>query len=420
MTTLDWDDVDDKLTTPAFFATGQHHELFRKMRAAEPVHWTVGKSVRPYWSLTRYADCVRVLEDAPTFSSEHGGIMLPTAEYPSPEQRHAMGYGSIPTHTDPPRHLMLRQPFNKHWSVPAVARMRDKVARCVDEILAEVSPRGECDLVDDVAAQLPARLVCELMGVPQEDREKIRYYCSAFMGAQDPHYQIDGSEVKTQQVMMKNVFDYMFNLAVERREKPADDFTSVAAQLQVQGEKLNDRDLGWWTFSFVAAGLETTRNALSVGLYELMRHPDQWERLRADPALAPLAAEEIVRWVNPSKYKWRIATTDVEVGDKLIRKGDWVVCWLASANRDEEVFADGQVLDVGRNPNPHLAYSIGEHSCIGRHLARLEMQTMLNAIMRAMPDMRIVSDPEWLISNNHTAFKKLRVAYTPSTAPAAH
>ena len=163
---LDWAEVDDKLTTPAFFATGKHHDLFREMRAAEPIHWTVGKSPRPYWSLTRYADCVRVLEDAATFSSEHGGIMLPTAEYPSPEQRHAMGYGSIPTHTDPPRHLMLRQPFNKYWSAPAIARMRDKVAGCVDAILAEVGPRGECDLVEDLAAQLPARLVCELMGVP--------------------------------------------------------------------------------------------------------------------------------------------------------------------------------------------------------------------------------------------------------------
>ena len=150
-----------------------------------------------------------------------------------------------------------------------------------------------------------------------------------------------------------------------------------------------------------------------------MKFRDQWERLRADPALAPLAAEEIVRWCNPSKYKWRIATADCQVGDKLIRKGDWVVCWLASANRDEEVFADGHVFDVGRNPNPHLAYSIGEHSCIGRHLARLEMQTMLNAIMRAIPDMRVAEEPEWLISSNHTAFKRLRVSYTPSAPQAA-
>lgn len=418
MAGLDWRDVDNKLTTPSFFTTGQHHDLFRLMRAAEPVHWTVGKSPRPYWSVTRHVDCRRVLEDAATFSSEHGGIMPATAHYPSPEQRHVMGYGSNPTMTDPPRHLTMRRPFNKYWAAPMIGRMRDKVAACVHAIMAEVAGRGECDLVEDIAAQLPARFVCELMGVPEAERDDVRYYCAAFMGAQDPTFQIDGDEAKTQQVMLGKLFDYMLALAIKRRDAPRDDFTSIAAQLEVDGGKLDDRDLGWWTFSFVAAGLETTRNALSVGLYELMRHPDQWARLRADPSLAPLAAEEIVRWINPSKYKWRVAKADCGLADKLVRKGDWVVCWLASANRDEAVFADSQTLDVGRDPNPHLAFGAGEHSCIGRHLARLEMQTMLNAVMRLMPDMRILEEPEWLVSTNHTAFKRLRVGYS-STALAA-
>lgn len=409
-----WSAIDEKLTTPAFFATGEHHALFRELRAADPVHWTEGTgAARPFWSITRHADCVRILEDAATFSSEHGGIMPPTADYPTPEQRHATGYGALPTHIDPPLHLKIRQPFNKHWSVPAIARMKAKVQACVDAIMAEVLPRGECDLVEDVAAQLPARLVCEMMGVPMEDRPAIRHYCAAFMGAQDPHYQIDGDERKTQAVMMKSLFDYMLALAVERRNDPRDDFTSIAAALQVDGERLDDRLLGWWCFGFVAAGLETTRNALSVGLYELIRRPDQAARLRADPALLPLAAEEIVRWVNPSKYKWRVATRDVEIGGKSIRAGEWVVCWLASANRDEAVFPDGDSFDVGRTPNPHLAYSIGEHSCIGRHLARLEIQTMVAAVLRHMPDMEIAGECKWLVSNNHTGFKTLPVRFTP-------
>ena len=415
---LDWDDVDEKLTTPAFFATGQHHALFQRMREEEPVHWTVGKSPRPFWSLTRHADCMRVLEDAETFSSEHGGIMPPSAQYPSPDERYVMGYGSNPTMTDPPRHLTMRRPFNKHWAAPPIGRLRGKVEDCVAAILGEVGPRGECDLVDDVAAQLPARLVCEMMGVPEEDREDVRYWCAAFMGAQDPTYQIEGDEAKTQRIMMKNLFDYVLQLALKRREQPADDFTSLVAQMEVDGQKLDDRDLGWWTFSFVAAGLETTRNALAVGLYELMHHPDQWERLRTHPELAPLAAEEIVRWCNPSKYKWRVATGDCEIGGKLIRKADWVVCWLASANRDDEVFANAQTFDIARDPNPHMAFGAGEHSCIGRHLARLEMATMLREIMRLMPDMRVSGEAEWLISSNHTAFKHLPVSFSPVGATA--
>lgn len=411
-------DVDDKLTNPEFFATGEHHALFARLRAEDPVHWTTGSSPRPFWSVTRYADCVRVLEDAETFSSEHGGIMLATAEYPSEEERHALGYGANPTATDPPRHLQIRRPFNKHWAAPMIARLRSQVESCLDSILTEVLPRGECDLVEDVAAQLPARLVCEMMGVPEADRPAIRHYCAAFLSPNHPEFQIDGDIVTTERVMMRKIFEYMSGLALDRRANPTDDFTSIAGTLRVEGELLSERDLGWWTFSFVAAGLESTRNAIAVGLYELMRHPEQADRLRADPALAPLAAEEIVRWITPSKYKWRIATRDTEIGDRAIREGDWVVSWLVSANRDESIFADGDRFDIGRSPNPHLAYSTGEHSCIGRHLARLEIQLALNAVMRNMPDLRIAGDYEWLHSTNHTALKSLPVAFTARTLSA--
>ena len=411
---IDLAEIDHKLTTPAFFATGGHHELFRQLRAIDPVHWTVGHAAKPYWSLTRHADCVRVLEDAETFSSDLGGVMPSTAREPTPEERHRGGYGSIPTHTDPPRHLTIRRPFNKHFAAPVMARMRQTIQDCVDSIIAEVLPRGECDLVEDMAAQLPARLVCEMMGVPVEDRSRIRHYCAAYMGAQDPAYQIDGSEEKTMRLMQQSLFDYMFKLAMERREEPADDMTSLVGNIEVDGAKLSERDVGWWCFSFVAAGLETTRNALSCGFLELLRNPSQAERLRGDASLAPLAAEEIVRWVSPSKHKLRIATRDCELAGTPIRKGDWVVNWVVSANRDEAIFEKADSFDVGRNPNPHLAYSVGEHSCIGRHLARLEIQLMISTVLARMPDMRIAGDYEWLVSNNSTGLKNLPVRYTPS------
>ena len=408
-----WQAIDDQLTTPAFFATGRHHEVFRLMREEDPIHWTVGKAVRPFWSLTRHADCKLMFEDAQTFSSEHGGIMPATAEYPLASEREALGYGANPTMTDPPRHLMMRQPFNKHWSAPAVARFRDAIQRHVDEIIAEILPRGACDLVEDLAAELPARLVCDLMGVPEADRRWIRNSLAAYMGAQDPQYQIEGSELKTQRTLLRQLFDYAFGLALDRRNSPAEDFTSIAATLRVNDAPMPDRDLAWWVFSFIAAGLETTRDALAVGIFELMRHPEQAERLRADPSLAPLAAEEIVRWVNPSKYKWRVVTRDVAFGNRLFRKGDWVVAWIAAANRDDAVFPHAQTLDIGRNPNPHLAFGAGEHSCIGRHLARLEIQLMLTTALRELRDLRPAGPGEWLASSNHTSFKRLPVAFTP-------
>lgn len=416
----DWRELDENLTTSAYYATGRFHEDFHRLRHEDPVHWTEGNAVKPFWSITRHEDCVTVLDDPHSFSSEYGGIMPLTAEEPTPEQRKALGFGSLPTFLDPPVHLTLRQPFNKHFAAPAMARMRNGIQAVIDDLLATVLPRGECDIVADLVGPLPALLVCQMMGVPREDWDKIRYYCEAFMGAQDPAFQIDGDKLKTQRFMLQAIFEYMFDLAMKRRENPTDDLTSLVGNIKLaNGEGLDERDVGWWCFSFVVAGLETTRGALSAGFLGLIQQPEQADRLRADPALAPTAAEEIVRWVCPSKQKFRIATRDYELGGKTIRKGDWVVPWLVSANRDETVFANPHMIDVGRSPNPHLAFGSGTHSCLGRHLARLEIQLMLRAVLERMPDMEVAGDYAWLQSDNSTGLTTLPVRFTPQRSLAA-
>ncbi len=412
---MDWTEVDAKLTRAPFFAFGEDHALFEELRRDDPVHWTQG-GVRPFWSVTRHADIVAVLKDAETFSSDLGGLIPLSAAPPTPEQRHAGGYGSIPTHTDPPRHLAVRRPFNKHFAAAAVSRMRDTVQACVDDIIDQVAPRGRCDLVEDVAARLPARLVCEMMGVPAADHAIIQHHCAAFMGAQDPAYQIDGDASKTQRFHMAAIHDYMSALANQRQSDPRDDFTGVIGSMEVDGAPLDARDMGWWAFAIVVAGLETTRDALSVGMRELMRSPEQAERLRADPALASSAAEEFVRWSNPSKHKFRLATRDVEFGGKRIAEGDWVMCWLVSANRDERVFDDPYAFDIARKPNPHVGYGVGEHSCLGRHLARLEIELMLVALLERLPDLAVDGDERWLMCNNHTALVSLPVRFSVPTA----
>jgi cytochrome P450 len=415
-----WQEMDDNLTTSSYYATGKFHDDFRRLRHEDPVHWTEGNAVRPFWSITRHADCAAVLDDPHAFSSEYGGIMPLTAEEPTPEQRHALGFGSLPTFLDPPRHLTIRQPFNKHFSIPAIARMRGGIQAVVDSLVNAVLPRGECDVVKDLVGPLPALLVCQMMGVPREDWDEVRRLCEAFMGAQDPSLQIDGDKLKTQRVMIQTLFQYMFDLAMQRRQQPTDDFTSLIGNMVLaDGEPLSERDVGWWCFSLVVAGLETTRGALSAGFLGLIQQPDQAARLRADPALAPSAAEEIVRWVCPSKQKFRIAARDYELGGKTIRKGDWVVPWLVSANRDETVFENPEKIDVGRSPNPHLAFGSGTHSCLGRHLARLEMQLMLRAVVERMPDMEVSGSYSWLESDNSSGLTALPVRFTPQRSLAA-
>lgn len=412
MASISYASVDADLTTSEFFTSPGFHETFKRLRLEDPVHWTTGSAPKPFWSVTRHADCQAVLEDPHGFSSEFGGIMPLTAEEPSPAQRHALGFDGLPTFLDPPRHGQIRQPFNKHFSVPAIARLKSGVQAAVDQLVDAVLPLGGCDLVPEVLGPLPASLVCRMMGIPERDWSDVRRYCEAFMGAQDPALQVDSDKLKTQRLMQMSLFSFLESLALERRRQPSDDMTSLVANMRTaDGELLSERDVAWWCFGLVVAGLETTRGALSVGLMGLIETPGQIERLRADPALYPLAAEEVVRWVTPSKQKFRIATRDHELGGKLIRKGDWVVAWLVSANRDEDIFEQPGLLDVARSPNPHLSFGAGPHSCLGRHLARLEIQLTLQAIAERMDGLRIDGEVRWLASDNSTALTSLPVTF---------
>lgn len=410
------EDIDRTLTDPAFFASGAHHELFRQLRHENPVHWTEGQAPRPFWSISRHEDCVAILKDPYRFSSRLGGLIPLSADEPTGAQWDAGGYGAIPTHTDPPRHMTIRRPFNKHFSAVAIAQLQDNVRKCVDDIMNQITPRGECDLVEHVAAQLPARIICEMMGVPEWDRAMVMRCCNAFLGAQDPEYQIGGNALLTQKTNMQALFDYMFELAMRRRAEPVNDFTSVIGTMEIDGQLLSERDVGWWCFSVVAAELETTRDTVAGGMLEFLQNSAEADRLRRQPELMNLTVDEIVRWVNPALHKFRIATCDVEIGGRTIREGDWVMCWLVSANRDEAVFDHPFRFDIGRKPNPHLGFGVGEHSCIGRHLARLEISEMITALLYRLPDMELAGPVEWQISNKHSVIKRLPVRFAPGRA----
>lgn len=411
--------IGEGLTNPNFFAAGKHYDAFATLRQKDPVHWTTGNSIKPYWSITRHTDCVTILRDPESFSSRLGGLMPLTAEEPTPEQKEKGGYGSIPTHTDPPRHLHIRRPFNKYFSQPSIAKLQPLVEECVQKIIAEIAPLGQCDLVQDVTAILPCRVICQMMGVPEADQPEIQYQVAAFLGAEDPEFQVKGNAAQTQMQALHTVFDYMFDLAMRRRTSPCNDFTSIVGTMEVDGEKLSERDVGWWCFSLVAAGLETTRDALAVGYRELINNPSQAEELRTNPELDNLAIDEIVRFSNPALHKFRVATRDMEFQGREIRKNDWIMAWIASANRDENVFDRPDEFIVSRKPNPHLGFGVGEHSCIGRHLARLEMTVMLRALLTTFPDMEVAGDCKWLISSKHTTLKSFPVRFTPLSRIAA-
>lgn len=406
---MDVSQIDADLTSSAFYAGTRHHELFATLRREDPVHWTEGNYERGFWSLTRYEDIKRVLEDPETFSNQAGTHLPPNGQELTPELRYQMGYDSQLVTTDPPDHRVKRRPFNKHFSVPGVAHLTTASQEIVQTILSRIEGREVVDLVEDVAATLPVSLFLSMMGIPESDWDRIRKVALKQSDPENPENRRpgqSGNEARAEAV--GELYDYAYQHNASRRVDPQDDFASLIANMQVGDAPLSERDAAWLSWSMLGGSLETTRNAAVIGILELTRHPDQ-VALLSDPAVVKTAVEEALRWATPSKNRLRVAAQDIEIGGKQIKKGDWVVCWIVSANRDEEVFPNADTFDVTRNPNPHLAFGIGEHACLGRAIARLELQALIPAIFERYPGLALEGEIEWVPSTNTSGVKRVDV-----------
>jgi cytochrome P450 len=413
---MDMQTTDADLTDPEFFANRDPHAVFKQLRAEDPVHWTMGRLTRGFWSLTKYEDLLRVYRDARTYSSERYGTGLPSSpetepgrsgEHLPPEQR---ANGTMLVITDPPRHDGLRRLFRAPFLPRPVAQLEARARQIVAEIVDEVAPAGRCDFVLDVATRLPMAIICEMMGIPRADWGLMFKWGNMALGHEDPEFQV-GNAAETQSQGFQGLADYCFKQAQARRQHPGDDLISLIANGAIDGQKLTDPEVSFNCQMFVIAGLETTRNAISGGVLELIRSRAQFVRLAADRSLMPTAVEEILRWTSPITHIMRTALRDGEIRGRRIREGDWVVLWNASANRDEEVFPDSERFDVARKPNYHIAFGYGEHFCLGAHLARLELRLALDEVMRRIPDIELDGDVRRLSSNLVAGIKHMPVRF---------
>jgi cholest-4-en-3-one 26-monooxygenase len=402
---------DFDLTDADFFLHGDPHQAWTMMRAQDPVHWDERRPGRGYWSLTRYDDARFVYLNAESFSNEHGQILTFGDE-------EWIGNRQMMLLLDPPDHTRMRLIISKRFTpravMPEEAHVREIAAKVVDA----VAPKGECDFVTDVAARIPTAIICEMMGVPRADHDMMFELGSMAIGANDPEYQIDGDRQKTGDAAQQGMFQYFVNLVERRRREPGSDLVSALVHGQMAGRNLTDIEVLFNCFLLILGGQETTRNTLSGGMLALIENPEQWDRLdRADSTLMRTTVEEFLRWTSPITHVMRTATRDVEVRGRRIKKGDKVVIWNASVNRDEQVFPDPFKFDIGRWPNEHLAFGYGEHFCLGSHLARLELRIMFEEVTRRMRDMRLTAPVARLRSNSHAGIKHMPVRFTP--APAA-
>lgn len=398
-----------RLADPAFFLTEDFRALLRHLREHDPICWAQPWDDRGCWVVTRHADLKAIYDQPLLFSNEAAGNIIPADPNFHSANREAQGFGAVIANTDPPRHAELRRVFARYFSGPQIAKLEEQCQDVTDEILSEVLDRPEVDFVMDVATHLPARLICQMLGVPRHDWPEMTRYVNSFACFSDPDYQLGASPAETFQLSMAWTFEYIAGLVAQRRQDPRDDLCSVAATAQIDGEPISDRDAAWGAWQLLAAGFETSRNVISGGLFALIQHPDQAEMLKQEPKLLQTAVDEMMRWTLPTTANLRVATADAEVAGQAIRKGDWLFLMIESANRDERVFDDPYRFDITRRLNPHLTFGHGVHNCIGRMLAMLEVKVMLRTILERSDGIELVGEPEYSGSTIAKGLKRLPV-----------
>lgn len=325
-----------------------------------------------------------------------------------------MGFDTSMARNDPPIHDMYRRPVNKHFSVPAIKRLTGDVSSIVGEIFAEARAKDEVDIVDEIAGELPARVVLRMVGVPESDWDELRVAAWRWLSPGDDRYLIDGDPVKTSRLGQQTLLDYCAELALARRQEPKEDFATILGQLRIDDDPLTVHEMRNYMSVIIGGGLETTRSAASLGLLKFIKDRDQARLLREDPSLAPYAVDEVLRWASPVRSKFRVAAADFEWHGKEIRTGDWVVGLLASANWDERAFKDPEKFDIRRNPNPHLTFGEGIHLCLGRGLARLELATLFSTFVTEFPNAELAGPTEYMADRIMTTLRTQSVQLNAS------
>ena len=396
------------LIDPDSFRTGRHHEMFEVLRAEDPIHWTEESDDTGFWSITRHADLIAVNRDPQLFSSAAHGISIPDI---ADEGEGAM-VREMMLYMDPPRHTRYRRLVSKGFTPRMIGLLEAGLRTKCKLILDRVVEKGECDFVIDIAAELPLQAIAEMMGVPADDRHRLFDWTNRMIGIDDPEFEGDRDSAGE---AAAELFMYAHELAAEKRQALSDDILSTLLGSELDGDELTETEFDMFFMLLAVAGNETTRNATSHGMRALLDNPDQLAKLQANPELLPGAIEEILRWATPVLHFRRTAMDDYELAGTKIAKGDKVVIWHISANRDETVFDDPFRFDIERTPNDHIAFGGGgAHFCLGANLARMELNLIFTEILNRLPDVASNGETEYLRSNFIGGIKHMPIKYTPS------
>ena len=361
-----------------------------------------------YRAVTRYADLEAISSQPALFCSGRGAVSIPDVPADLNEF-----YGSLIS-MDDPRHAKIRRIVSKAFTPRVLEQLVDQVRSVVDDVLTRArrtaeAQDGAIDVVADLAAPIPLRVICDMMGVPEEARATVLAQSNVILSGGDPELIEDENDpVSAFLLAGMELAGLMERLAAERLAHPQSDLTTALVTTEVDGERLSQQEIASFFILLLVAGNETTRNAISQGVLALHEHPDQRARWAADPGLDRTAVEEVVRWTSPVTWMRRTATRDGEVNGHRFRAGDKFLLLYAAANRDPAVFRDPEVLDLARDPNPHVGFgSRGPHFCLGAHLARRELAVTFRALFDQLPDLEVTGEPDRLRSSFVNGVKRL-------------
>ena len=404
-----------ELVDPGHYAAnGQPHAIWSALRRESPVHWCDHPDLHPFWAITKHDDICTISKQPDLFLSEPG-IMLMPADQADVDRSQGVGAMRTIIEMDPPKHRSYRKVASPWFTPRALDRLDGEIEKSARELvdrLAGETGEGECDFAMDVAARHPLRILSSVLGISRELEPEMLRLTNQLFALDDPELGRPGEDrEKAVMELGLEIFQLLAPIIEDRKKSPRDDLASVLANGIVDGQPMGPMEtLGYYLITFTA-GHDTTKNALAGGMGAFLDHPDQLELLQRRPELVNDAVEEIVRWTSPVNFMRRTAARDTELRGQKIRKGDHLGLFYCSANRDEEIFEEPFRFDITRDPNPHLGFGVGEHFCLGSHLARRSQRALWRELATRLEWIEPAGQREWIQSSFVVGFKHLPVRY---------
>ncbi len=405
-----------KIAYPETYANEKElHDIFTFMRKKDPVSWVEPEDYRPFWAITKHEDIIEIEKQNEIFINDPRTTLMDIPTEDAIKEFTGGNHLLVRTlvHMDNPDHQIYRSLTQKWFAPPNLESLKKDIRNIAKEYVNKMIDHGsECDFAKDVAIFYPLRIIMSILGVPKEDEPKMLRLTQELFGGRDEDMIRDESETSSESNTITDFFEYFNALTEDRRKNPTNDVSSIIANAQINNEQLGHLEAMSYYVIIATAGHDTTSSSTAGGILALIENPDQLSKLKNNPNLMTSAVEETIRWVTPVKNFFRTATQNYNLKDREIKKDDSILLCYPSGNRDEEIFDDPFKFKVDRSPNRHLAFGHGAHLCLGKYLAKIEMEIFYEELFKKIDNIQLNGEPEWVKASFVSGLKSLPIKYT--------